>query len=145
VQASGWAYRLQRQYLHEEFARAGALQHLLLLYTQALLTLTAQTAICNRHHTIDQQICRWLLLNLDRSSSNVLATTHEHIANMLGVRREGVTEAAGKLQRLGLVRNSRGQITVVDRAGLEARSCECYRVVKREYDRLLPDVTPGDR
>jgi CRP-like cAMP-binding protein len=88
VQASGWAYRLQRQYLHEEFARAGALQHLLLLYTQALLTLTAQTAICNRHHTIDQQICRWLLLNLDRSSSNVLATTHEHIANMLGVRRE---------------------------------------------------------
>ena len=140
VQASGWAYRLQRHHLHEEFARAGALQHLLLLYTQALLTLTAQTAICNRHHTIDQQLCRWLLLNLDRSSSSVLTTTHEHIANMLGVRREGVTEAAGKLQRLGLVRNSRGRITVVDRTGLETRSCECYRVVKREYDRLLPEV-----
>ena len=107
------------------------MQHVLLLYTQALLTLTAQTAICNRHHTIDQQLCRWLLLSLDRSPSSVLTTTHEHIANMLGVRRESVTEAAGNLQRLGLVRNSRGQITVVDRAGLESRSCECYRVVKR--------------
>lgn len=138
VQASGWAYRLQRRHLHEEFARGGALQHVLLLYTQALLTLTAQTVICNRHHTVDEQLCRWLLLNLDRSPSSVVTTTHEHIANMLGVRRESVTQAAGNLQRLGLVRNSRGQVTVIDRAGLELRSCECYRVVRREYDRLLP-------
>jgi len=143
VQASGWAYRLKRHHLHEEFARAGALQHVLLRYTQALLTLTAQTVICNRHHTIDQQLCRWLLLSLDRSRSSVLTTTHEHIAHMLGVRRESVTEAVGNLLRLGLVRNSRGHVAVVDRAGLEARSCECYRVVKREYDRLLPDVTTG--
>jgi len=141
VQASGWAYRLKRQHLQEEFARGGALQHVLLLYTQALLTLTAQIVICNRHHTIDQQLCRWLLLSLDRSRSSVLTSTHEHIAHMLGVRRESVTEAAGNLQRLGLVHNSRGHITVVDRGGLEARSCECYRVVKREYERLLPDVT----
>lgn len=141
VQAAGWAYRLRRNHLHEEFARGGALQHVLLLYTQALFTLTAQTAICNRHHTIDQQLCRWLLLSLDRSPSSDLTTTHEHIASMLGVRRESVTEAAGNLQRLGLVHNSRGHVTVVDRAGLESRSCECYCVVKREYDRLLPDVT----
>lgn len=144
VQASGWAYRLKRQHLHEEFARGGALQHVLLLYTQALLTLTAQTVICNRHHSIDQQLCRWLLLSLDRSRSSVLTSTHEHIAHMLGVRRESVTEAAGNLQRLGLVHNSRGHITVVDRGGLEARSCECYRVVKREYDRLLPDAGAAD-
>jgi CRP-like cAMP-binding protein len=144
VQASGWAYRLRRHHLHEEFARGGALQHVLLLYTQALLTLTAQTVICNRHHTIDQQLCRWLLLSVDRSPSSVLAATHEHIANMLGVRRESVTEAAGNLQRLGLVHNSRGHVTVLDHAGLESRSCECYRVVKREYDRLLP-ATPSDK
>jgi len=141
VQATGWAYRLKRHHLHEEFARGGALQHVLLLYTQALLTLTAQAVICNRHHTVDQQLCRWLLLSLDRSPSSVVTTTHEHIANMLGVRRESVTEAAGNLQRQGLVRNSRGQVTVIDRAGLESRSCECYRVVKREYDRLLPVAT----
>jgi len=145
VQASGWAYRLRRHHLHEEFARGGALQHVLLLYTQALLTLTAQTVICNRHHTIDQQLCRWLLLSVDRSPSSVLTTTHEHIANMLGVRRESVTEAAGNLQRLGLVRNSRGHVTVLDRAGLESRSCECYRVVTREYDRLLPIATASDK
>jgi CRP-like cAMP-binding protein len=145
VQASGWAYRLRRHHLHEEFARGGALQHVLLLYTQALLTLTAQTVICNRHHTVDQQLCRWLLLSLDRSPSSVVTTTHEHIAHMLGVRRESVTEAAGNLQRLGLVRNSRGQVTVIDRAGLESRSCECYRVVRREYDRLLPVATLSEK
>ncbi len=145
VQASGWAYRLRRHHLHEEFARGGALQHVLLLYTQALLTLTAQTVICNRHHTIDQQLCRWLLLSVDRSPSSVLTTTHEHIANMLGVRRESVTEAAGNLQRLGLVRNSRGHVTVLDRAGLESRCCECYRVVQQEYDRLLPVATASDK
>lgn len=144
VQASGWAFCLKRQHLHDEFARGGALQRVLLLYTQALLTLTAQTVICNRHHTIDQQLCRWLLLTLDRSPSSDLPTTHEHIAKMLGVRRESVTEAAGHLQHLGLVRNSRGHVTVVDRTGLESRSCECYRVVKREYDRLLRAATPGE-
>ena len=145
VQAAGWAYRLKRRHLHDEFARGGALQHVLLLYTQALLTLTAQTVICNRHHTIDQQLCRWLLLSLDRSPSSVVTTTHEHIANMLGVRRESVTEAAGNLQRRGLVRSNRGKVTVVDRAGLESRSCECYRVVRREYDRLLRLATPGQK
>ncbi len=145
VQASGWAYRLRRHHLHEEFGRGGAFQHVLLLYTQALLTLTAQAVICNRHHGIDQQLCRWLLLSLDRSTSSVLTTTHEHIASMLGVRREGVTEAAGQLHRLGLLRNDRGRITVLDRAGLESRSCECYRVVKREYDRLLPVATLSDK
>ncbi|MEY2920992.1 MAG: hypothetical protein RL261_2297 [Pseudomonadota bacterium] len=143
VQASGWAFCLERHHLLDEFARGGALQRVLLLYTQALLTLTAQTVICNRHHSIDQQLCRWLLLTLDRSRSSDLTTTHEHIANMLGVRRESVTEAAGNLQHLGLVRNSRGHVTVVDRAGLESRSCECYRVVRREYDRLLRAGTPS--
>lgn len=143
VRASGWAYSLPRQHLHEEFARGGTLQQALLRYTQAQYALTAQTAICNRHHSIDQQLCRWLLHRLDRSPTNVLSATHEHIASMLGVRREGVTQAAGKLRRLGFVRNGRGRITVIDRAALEARSCECYRVVEREYDRLLPGTTTG--
>ena len=116
------------------------MQLLLLRYTQALLTQMAQTAVCNRHHSLDQQLCRWLLLSLDRLPSNQLTMTQELIANMLGVRREGVTEAAGALQRAGLIHYSRGKITVVDRAGLEARVCECYQVVKKEFDRLLPDA-----
>jgi len=138
VQSEGWAYRLKGQVLKDEFTRGGAMQHLLLRYTQALLTQMAQTAVCNRHHSIDQQLCRWLLLSLDRLSSPELAMTQELIANMLGVRREGVTEAAGHLQSAGLIQYSRGRITVLDRAGLEARCCECYVVVKRESDRLLP-------
>jgi CRP-like cAMP-binding protein len=138
VQSEGWAYRLKGQLLKEEFERGGAMQHLLLRYTQALLTQMAQTAVCNRHHSIDQQLCRWLLLSLDRLASDELTMTQELIANMLGVRREGVTEAAGKLQSAGLIRYSRGRISVLDRAGLEARCCECYAVVKRESDRLLP-------
>ena len=116
------------------------MMHLLLRYTQALITQMAQTAVCNRHHSVDQQLCRWLLLSLDRLASNELTMTQELIANMLGVRREGVTEAAGKLQDAGLIRYSRGRITVLDRPGLEARSCECYEVVKKEFDRLLPYV-----
>lgn len=139
VQSAGHAYRLPSQMLKDEFTRAGPLQHLLLRYTQALITQMAQTAVCNRHHSVDQQLCRWLLLSLDRLSSNDLVMTQELIANMLGVRREGVTEAAGKLQHAGLIKYSRGHITVLDRAGLEARSCECYAVVKAETDRLLPD------
>jgi CRP-like cAMP-binding protein len=142
VQSAGSAYRLKAQTLKQEFNRSGTLQHLLLRYTQALLTQMAQTAVCNRHHTVDQQLCRWLLLSLDRLSSNELTMTQELIANMLGVRREGVTEAAGKLQSLGLIHYSRGHITVLDRAGLEAKACECYRVVKLESDRLLPEVAP---
>ena len=138
VQSEGWAYRLKGQVLKDEFTRGGAMQHLLLRYTQALLTQMAQTAVCNRHHSIDQQLCRWLLLSLDRLSSAELSMTQELIANMLGVRREGVTEAAGQLQSAGLIQYSRGRITVLDRAGLEARCCECYVVVKRESDRLLP-------
>jgi CRP-like cAMP-binding protein len=138
VQSAGRAYRLKGQLLKSEFNRAGELQHLLLRYTQALITQMSQTAVCNRHHTVDQQLCRWLLLSLDRLSSNNLSMTQELIANMLGVRREGVTEAAGKLQDAGLIRYSRGHITVTDRPGLEARSCECYQVVKTEFDRLLP-------
>lgn len=140
VQSAGHAYRLRGQLLKQEFNRSGGLQHLLLRYTQALLTQMAQTAVCNRHHSLDQQLCRWLLLSLDRLSSNELVMTQELIANMLGVRREGVTEAAGNLQRAGLIRYQRGRITVVDRAGLEARVCECYAVVKNEFDRLLPEV-----
>jgi CRP-like cAMP-binding protein len=125
-----------------EFHRGGELQHLLLRYTQALITQMAQTAVCNRHHSVEQQLCRWLLLSLDRLPSNELTMTQELIANMLGVRREGVTEAAGHLQTAGLIHYSRGKITVLDRAKLEARVCECYAVVKRESDRLLfPDVT----
>lgn len=140
VQSAGEAYRLDGQLLKEEFNRAGALQHLLLRYTLAMLTQMAQTAVCNRHHSIDQQLCRWLLLSLDRLPANRLSMTQELIANMLGVRREGVTEAAGKLQSAGLIQYRRGQITVLDRPGLEARVCECYDVVRREFHRLLPDV-----
>jgi len=138
VQSQGWAYRLKGQVLKDEFNRGGMVQHLLLRYTQALLTQMAQTAVCNRHHSIDQQLCRWLLLSLDRLESDELTMTQELIANMLGVRREGVTEAAGKLQSAGLIQYRRGHIAVVDRAGLEARCCECYAVVKHETDRLLP-------
>ena len=138
VQSAGYAYRLRGQLLKQEFNRAGELQHLLLRYTQALLTQMSQTAVCNRHHSVDQQLCRWLLLSLDRLSSNQLTMTQELIANMLGVRREGVTEAAGKLQTAGLIHYSRGRITVIDRPGLEARACECYQVVRSEFDRLLP-------
>ena len=140
VQSAGHAYRLQKHLLQDEFERAGALQRLLLRYTQALLTQMAQTAVCNRHHSLDQQLCRWLLLSLDRLPSNELIMTQDLIANMLGVRREGVTEAAGHLQHAGLIGYSRGHITVLDRAGLEARTCECYQVVKKEFDRLLPDA-----
>jgi CRP-like cAMP-binding protein len=140
VQSAGHAYRLPGKLLKEEFFRAGPLQQLLLRYTQALLTQMAQTAACNRHHTVDQQLCRWLLLSLDRLSSDELVMTQELIANMLGVRREGVTEAAGQLQKLGLILYSRGRIKVLDRPGLERKSCECYRVVKLEFDRLLPEV-----
>jgi CRP-like cAMP-binding protein len=140
VQSKGQAYRLRGQVLKEEFNRGGALQHLLLRYTLALLTQMAQTAVCNRHHSVDQQLCRWLLLSLDRLQANELSMTQELIANMLGVRREGVTEAAGKLQEAGLIRYRRGRITVLDRPGLEARVCECYDVVRKEFRRLLPDI-----
>jgi CRP-like cAMP-binding protein len=140
VQSAGHAFRLKAGLLKDEFGRFGPTMHLLLRYTQALITQMAQTAVCNRHHSIDQQLCRWLLLSLDRLASNELAMTQELIANMLGVRREGVTEAAGKLQDAGLIHYSRGKITVVDREGLEARACECYQVVKKEFDRLLPYV-----
>jgi CRP-like cAMP-binding protein len=139
VQSAGHGLRLKAQLMKEEFDRAGAVLHLLLRYTQALITQMAQTAACNRHHTLDQQLCRWLLLSLDRLRANELAMTQELIANMLGVRREGVTEAALKLQQAGLISYTRGRITVLDRAGLERRTCECYAVVKREYDRLLPE------
>jgi CRP-like cAMP-binding protein len=138
VQSAGSAFRLTRARLKQEFARHGQLLHVLLRYTQALITQMAQTAVCNRHHSVDQQLCRWLLLSLDRLSSNELRMTQELIANMLGVRREGVTEAAGKLQTKGVIRYSRGRITVLDRPKLEALSCECYSVVKKETDRLLP-------
>ena len=138
VQSAGNGYRLNAQTMKEEFNRAGPVLHLLLRYTQALITQMAQTAVCNRHHTLDQQLCRWLLLSLDRLQGNDLVMTQELIANMLGVRREGVTEAALKLQKVGLIRYARGRISVLDRAGLEQRTCECYAVVKNEYDRLLP-------
>jgi CRP-like cAMP-binding protein len=138
VQSAGSAYQLTGTRLKQEFGRHGELLHLLLRYTQALITQMAQTAVCNRHHSVDQQLCRWLLLSLDRLSSNQLTMTQELMANMLGVRREGVTEAAGKLQRLGVITYSRGQITVLDRPRLEQLSCECYRVVKKETDRLMP-------
>jgi CRP-like cAMP-binding protein len=139
VQSAGHAYRAKGAVLKLEFTRAGAMQHLLLRYTQALLTQMAQTAVCNRHHSLDQQLCRWLLVSLDRLPSNELSMTQDLIANMLGVRREGVNEAAGKLQEAGLIHYSRGRIVVLDRPGIEARTCECYAVVKRESDRLLPD------
>jgi CRP-like cAMP-binding protein len=138
VQSGGHGYRLRASVLKSEFQRGGALQHLLLRFTQALITQMTQTAVCNRHHAVDQQLCRWLLLSLDRLDTNELVMTHELIANMLGVRREGVTEAAGRLQAEGLIEYSRGRITVLDRPHLEARVCECYAVVKKEYDRLLP-------
>lgn len=136
VQSAGHAYRLDGQRLKDEFRRNGPMQLLLLRYTQALITQMAQTAVCNRHHSVDQQLCRWLLLSLDRLASNELVMTQELIANMLGVRREGVTEAAGKLQALGVIRYSRGHITVLDRPRIEELSCECYAVVKREADRI---------
>jgi CRP-like cAMP-binding protein len=139
VQSAGHAFRLPSRRLKKEFEAGGALQHLLLRYTQALITQMAQTAVCNRHHSIEQQLCRWLLLSVDRLPTNVLTMTQELIANMLGVRREGVTDAAGKLQDAGLIHYSRGRITVLDRPRLEARVCECYAVVKKEFERLLPD------
>jgi CRP-like cAMP-binding protein len=142
VQSAGHAYQLIGQLLKDEFHRNGELQLLLLRYTQALITQMAQTAVCNRHHSVDQQLCRWLLLSLDRLSSTQLTMTQELIANMLGVRREGVTEAAGKLQKLGVIEYSRGQITVLDRPKLEQLCCECYAVVKKESDRLLPRTAP---
>ena len=138
VQSSGHAYRLNGELLKEEFHRHGPMQILLLRYTQALITQMAQTAVCNRHHSVDQQLCRWLLLSLDRLHSNELTMTQELIANMLGVRREGVTDAAGKLQKLGAIRYVRGKITVLDRPQLERLCCECYAVVKKETDRLRP-------
>jgi CRP-like cAMP-binding protein len=137
VQSAGHAYRLQGQRLKDEFLRNDTLHDLALRYTQALITQMAQTAVCNRHHSVDQQLCRWLLMSLDRLSSNQLNMTQELIANMLGVRREGVTEAAGKLQRLGVIHYQRGHIEVLDRPKLEALCCECYAVVKKESDRLL--------
>ena len=137
VQSAGGAYRLRSRLIKEEFQHAGVAMHLLLRYTQALITQMAQTAVCNRHHSLHQQLCRWLLLSLDRLSGNELVMTQELIANMLGVRREGVTESALKLQALGVIRYARGRITVLNRAALEQRACECYAVVKQEYDRLL--------
>ncbi|HTP95888.1 MAG TPA: Crp/Fnr family transcriptional regulator [Burkholderiales bacterium] len=140
VQSAGHGYRLKVQPLMQEFDRAGPVLRLLLRYTQALITQMAQTAVCNRHHSVEQQLCRWLLLSLDRLPGNELIMTQELIANMLGVRREGVTEAAGNLQRDGLIRYSRGRITVLDRPRLERRVCECYAVVKKEFDRLLSEI-----
>ena len=140
VQTSGHAYRMESRKLLQEFSRAGLFQRLLLRYTQALMTQMAQTSACNRHHSVEQQLCRWLLLTLDRLPSNELVMTQELIANMLGVRREGITEAAGKLQHAGVISYRRGHIAVLDRAGLETRVCECYAVVKAELDRLLCDV-----
>jgi CRP-like cAMP-binding protein len=139
VQSAGHAIRLKAQFLKDEFNLSGPVLHLLLRYTQALITQMAQTAVCNRHHTLDQQLCRWLLLSLDRLRGDELVMTQELIANMLGVRREGVTESALKLQHAGLIRYARGHISVLDRAGLERRACECYAALKREYARLLPD------
>jgi len=140
VQTAGHAYRLESRWLLQEFNRAGLLQRLLLRYTQALMTQMTQTAVCNRHHSVEQQLCRWLLLTLDRMQSNELVMTQELIANMLGVRREGITEAAGNLQRAGIISYRRGHIAVLDRSGLESRVCECYAVVKTELHRLLSDV-----
>lgn len=140
VQSAGYAYRLKSELLKEEFLRAGPTMHLLLRYTQALMTQMCQTAVCNRHHSLDQQLCRWLLLSIDRLEGDELLMTQELIANMLGVRREGVTEAAGKLQVAGLIHYSRGHISVINRPGLEQRVCECYQVVRKEFERLLPEV-----
>jgi len=145
VQSAGYGYRLKAPLLKQEFNRAGPVLHLLLRYTQALITQMAQTAVCNRHHSVEQQLCRWLLLSLDRLDTHELTMTQELIANMLGVRREGVTEAAGNLQRAGLISYSRGRITVLDRPRLEQAVCECYAVVKKEFDRLLADIDHIDR
>jgi CRP-like cAMP-binding protein len=142
VQSAGFAYRLTSRCLKQEFDRHDTLFHILLRYAQALITQMAQTAVCNRHHSVDQQLCRWLLVSLDRLSSNNLSMTQDLIANILGVRREGVTEAAGKLQKLGVISYTRGQITVLDRCRLEQLACECYSMVKKEMDRLLPRVRP---
>jgi CRP-like cAMP-binding protein len=144
VQSAGFGYRLKAPLLKQEFNRAGPVLRLLLRYTQALITQMTQTAVCNRHHSVEQQLCRWLLLSIDRLSSDSLNMTHELIANMLGVRREGVTASAGKLQRAGLIRYNRGRIDVLDRPGLEKAVCECYAVVKAEFDRLLSDIPRGD-
>ena len=143
VQSEGHGYRLSAQRLKQEFNRAGPVMHLLLRYTQALITQMSQTAVCNRHHSVDQQLCRWLLLSLDRLPTDELKMTQELIANMLGVRREGVTEAAGKLRDAGIIEYSRGHIKVLDRPKLEQHVCECYAVVKKEFDRLLSDIPPG--
>ena len=142
VQSAGMAYRMPARVIQEEFRRGGTMQHLMLRYTQSLLTQMAQTAVCNRHHSLDQQLCRWLLFSIDRLDSPEIVTTQELISNMLGVRREGVTEAAGKLQKAGAISYRRGHIKVLDRAALEKMSCECYEVVRRETDRLLPLVAP---
>jgi CRP-like cAMP-binding protein len=142
VQSAGQGFRMRGQLLKDEFSRSGPVLHLLLRYTQALITQMAQTAVCNRHHSLDQQLCRWLLLSLDRLPTPELVMTQELIANMLGVRREGVTEAAANLQRAGLISYRRGHITMLDRKGLEQRTCECYSVVQKEYQRLLPVQTP---
>ena len=144
VTSAGSAYRIQADTLKKEFERGGPLQHLLLRYTLALIAQTGQIAACNRHHTVEQQLCRWLLLSLDRLPSNELTMTQEQIANVLGVRREGVTDAAGRLQDAGLIHYSRGHITMLDRPKLEARVCECYAAVKREYDRLLPEYRQAE-
>ena len=141
VQSAGGGFRLSAGAIKEAFNRNGRVMHLMLRYTQALITQMSQTAVCNRHHTLDKQLCRWLLLSMDRLQGNELLMTQQLIADMLGVRREGVTEAAMRLQSAGLIRYSRGRITVLDRPGLERRTCECYAVVKKEYDRLLPDLT----
>ncbi len=140
VRSEGYAYRLKAQVLKDEFRKSGPIQDLLLRYAQALLTQTSQTAVCNRYHEVEQQLCRWLLLSLDRLVGCHITMTHGQIANIIGVRREGITEAAGKLQTAGLISYSRGKIAVLDRPGLEDKSCECYIVVKREYDRLLPEM-----
>ncbi|QBB71168.1 Crp/Fnr family transcriptional regulator [Pseudolysobacter antarcticus] len=138
VQSEGYAFRMKAHFIRDEFLLAGPVQQLFLRYTQALITQMAQTAVCNRHHSVDQQLCRWILMSLDRLASNELRMTQELIANMLGVRREGVTEAAGNLQRIGIIEYQRGKIRVLDRKRLEARSCECYEVVRKEFARLLP-------
>ncbi len=145
VQTGGYGYRLKAKLLMEEFERAGPLMHLLLRYTQALMTQMSQTAACNRHHSVEQQLCRWLLLTLDRVPSNELTMTQELIASMLGVRREGITETAGNLQREGLISYRRGHITVLDRRGLESHACECYSVVKKEFHRLLGDQVDANK
>jgi CRP-like cAMP-binding protein len=144
VQSAGQGFRLEAKALRAEFARHSGLQVLLLRYTQALITQMSQTAVCNRHHSLEQQLCRWLLLSQDRLPTNQLTMTQELIANMLGVRREGVTQAAGRLQTAGLIRYNRGRITIVDRSGLEALVCECYAVVRNEYLRLLPTKPAGE-